>query len=124
MNDGVKFWLDGRFLTEYMPLNDTREDLREKFIWTDGSEMIYQNWNKKSKDRSGRYVGTPGEPQLPEGVEDHLCLHAGVEHQIVDRPAPKQQMTEDETCESWGNQESCITMLPFVCKRAWGYRSE
>ena len=49
--DTDKFWLGGRLLTEYKQNDTSREDLRKKFIWTDGTRMDYKNWNDISRPR-------------------------------------------------------------------------
>ena len=108
-----KFWLDGIFIIEFMP-NMTSE-LGEKFIWTDGSKMDYKNWNKISRARNCSQ-GDDCPPGEPQESDTNQCLHGGVDE--IRAPVQQRKVATDDHCTTWGNQESCNTKLPFVCKRA------
>ena len=122
MGNTERFWLDGRFIPEYMADKTSVAELGEKFIWTDGSKMDYKNWNSESRARNcSKKMCPPGEPQQSE---THLCLHGGVSS--MQEPEPfqnREEATDTEVkCASWGNQVDCITKLPFVCKKVKGPR--
>ena len=76
------FWLDGRFIREYLGFQN--KDYGKKFIWTDGSKMIYQKWEKRSNYRGNDGCGNEAEwrPLIGRYPSRYSAL-IGWDHDVV-----------------------------------------
>ena len=114
------FWLGGRYIRE---IGIPGGSVGDRFIWTDGSQMKYTNWNKDSQPRNCSTGDCPyGEPQ---DSESNLCLHGGVNNirlagkrrEGKGKGKAREPPKEMGKCYTWGNQRGCLEQLSFVCKR-------